>query len=188
MKTLIALLLLASTAHAQQTWDYTGSIMTGTQTGIGESPTPVQITGDMVLAQALNPNQANQIVTPTSFNFGGPLQPEWTSNAGSPVFSLTTVNGAITAWNISMFAYAPGTEEMLQSTQGGDHFESNTFGGACGWQGNCGAYNAVSMSGGVWTDPQTRKVQAPELDWSQFATAMTLLCGTALVINTRRSR
>ena len=69
MKALI-LLLFAAAAHAQVSYNYAGAPLTVTVTGtVGQQPIPTNLTGTVTLAQALNPNQANQVVTPTAFTF-----------------------------------------------------------------------------------------------------------------------
>lgn len=70
MKYLLAFLLVTPAWAQTTTYVYTGQYMTGTLTGtpvLGYVPTV--LTGTVTLSQPLADNQANQVVTPTSYNF-----------------------------------------------------------------------------------------------------------------------
>jgi len=109
-----AALALPEPVFAQQTtYTYTGAPLTPTLVVMGgnapQPPTgPQQITGTVTLAAPLAPNQANQIVTPVSYQFDNDiiLTSTWISTAQPTpppaVFSFTTVNGTIVAWNVSV--------------------------------------------------------------------------------------
>src|SRR5271155_3071371 len=133
VKIIIILLLASLPAWGQQTWDYTGALMTGTSTGLGQPDIMTQITGDVMLAQALNPNQLDQVVTPTSFSFGGQLIPQETISVGNPapIFQFSTLNGKIIDWTVYLYGYGPGQEATFISTGTGDHYTANTYGGSC---------------------------------------------------------
>jgi hypothetical protein len=62
---------------------------------------PSAVTGTVTLPAPLSPNVANQVVVPISHEFDNialPNPADWTPSA---VFSFTTVNGTIVAWNVS---------------------------------------------------------------------------------------
>jgi hypothetical protein len=194
MKMLIVLLLASLPAWGQETLDYTGQLMVGTLTGIGVPALTTQIIGDVVLSQALNPNEIDQIVTPTTYNFGGLMVPQLTQPTyegfvgNAPVFEFSTVNGNITQWAVMLSAFAPGQAGSLTLTNAGDRYSSSMSDGYCSYHSDCGEYSASNHAAGMWVDPPSvQKVTAPELDWTRMAEALTLLCGAALVINTRKS-
>jgi hypothetical protein len=95
MKALVALAILAAMpVGAQVTYDYAGQAMTLTgvagsaSTGSQTYTMSYSVLGDVVLAQALNPNQANQQVVPLAYAFNDPgLLP--------PGTGLNTVSGLL---------------------------------------------------------------------------------------------
>jgi hypothetical protein len=192
---LIVGLMLTPFVFAQETLDYTGQLMVGTLTGAGSPPVTTQIIGDVILAQALAPNEINQIVTPTTYNLGPlmtPLttQPTYSGFVGNaPLFEFSTdANGAITQWTVLLSAFAPGQSASLSLTQAGDQYSSQMSDGYCAFHGDCGEYIASNHAAGSWVDPPSAKstVQAPEFDWSRAIAALTLLCAAVLVIKDSR--
>jgi hypothetical protein len=192
---LIVGLMLTPLVFAQETLDYTGQLMVGTLTGIEPPPfVTTEITGDVVLGQALNPNEIDQIVTPTTYNFGGLMVPQltqptysgWVGNA--PVFEFSTVNGNVTQWTVLLSAFLPGQSGTLSLTNAGDQYFSQMWDGYCSFHSDCGEYSATSHQAGVWVDPPTIKstLTAPEMDWSRAIAALTLLCAAVLVIKDSR--
>jgi hypothetical protein len=190
---LIILALTTLPAFGQVTLDYTGQIMTGTLTGVGVPALSTQISGDVILAQALDPNEINQIVTPTTYNFGGLMVPQLTQPTyegfvgNAPVFEFSTVNGNITQWTVMLSAFAPGQAGSLTLTNAGDRYSSSLWDGYCSFHSDCGAYVAMSASGGTWVDPPPPHQVAPELNLSSAFTAVLLLAGMALVLKGRRA-
>lgn len=189
MKTLIFCLLLSSVAMAQETLDYTGQTLTGTLTG-GTQPEPIlQITGNIVLAQALNPNEANQVVTPESYYFVNPLLSNLviTNVDGAPpdTFVFSTANGQITNWAVSLYAAGGAFADALTLKPTGDLYWSPFQNGYCNGNHDCGMFVGTNNVGGVWVDPPA-KMTAPEMDWRNAAQALVLLAGIVVVVMSRR--
>ena len=183
-------ILAPLTLLAQETLDFTGAQMTGSLIGVNQGADYTQISGDVVLAAMLNPNEANQVVVPASFAFNGDnllsSKPCWYQC--SSIFSFSTVNGAITAWNVAISNYPGGSmQESVALTNKGEQYSYLYQTPSCAFVGNCTNYSASSSGGGMWVDPPSlkTKVNAPELDLSQLASAMTLLCGIGLVMKGR---
>lgn len=194
-----ALAVLSSAAHAQETLNYTGSQMIGSYAGDFNEVVPTldvtSISGDIVLAQALNPNAANQVVTPVSFNFGGPLLNS-TFDYVSPVtpntFSFSTKNGIVVGWSISVSEQTTGGSAELTSTQNGDTYGAQEISNICfhGQPQACSEYSASNTQGGVFVDPPSLKtgggtVQAPELDYRTASSALILLLGGVAIMRKR---
>jgi hypothetical protein len=156
------LLLLCGAAEAQvTTYNYTGQPMMVTAAGPGmSSGQPNEITATITLAAPLGANAANQVVVPISYEFNGialPNPAEWT-NGAPPVFSFTTINGVIVAWNVSIdLGSANSFKQSLEITSSGagdtynfveivDTDQCNTFVQAP----NCWIYDAVAYQRGVW--------------------------------------
>lgn len=161
---LIALMMLPVVVFAQVTYVYTGAVMTGTLTGQNAFPGATQITG-IVVVPPLNPNEANQVVTPLAFFFLNsalsslqyPSPPQVTSS-----FSFSTVNGVISAWNVQIYFNSGDTLESLSSTQSGDQYTFDQVSLDCFYQSGvvCSYWNASSTSNGVWTILLDDQVQA----------------------------
>jgi len=194
-------LLVAPFAFAQETIVYNGATMTGSYFSTDTAVLPIDysvITGDVVLAQALNPNEANQIVTPVSYNFGGALS---SSGPGAPccdvtknpdLFLFSTQNGKIVGWTISLIQYnGADLQQSLISTQAGDTYSAGQEVPSCGsgtWvyqSSQCSVYTASSSTGGSFVDPPSTKA-APELSGEGAMGTLTLLAGALLVMRGRR--
>lgn len=184
-------LLLAPLCFAQQTWDYTGAVMVGTSSGLYIGDAPTSIAGDVVLAQALNPNQANQIVTPVSYAFIGlPMLSSTMFQSGllpTPVFEFSTKNGAITSWDVALYGSGGAYADVLSVTTKGDSFQSSEYDGPCGAEHNCGIYTVSNSVAGAWADPPGKSVaQAPELS-TNVAALTLLICGVAVLKGRRNN-
>jgi len=194
-------LALTPLVFAQETLDYTGQGMNGAfATGFTTAlPADViQITGDVVLAQALNPNQANQLVTPVSYAFGGILTSSLAylgngNGYASNTFLFSTQNGNIVGWDImlSNSNNATYTNASLISTQNGDTYTANQEPASCWFTHGmgCSIYSASNNVGGSWVDPPPTiksTLTAPEFDGSRAITALLLLCGMTLVLKDSR--
>jgi hypothetical protein len=189
MKVLMLAVLLTTPTFAQVTWDYTGAPMTETTnyaSGAFANST-VSISGDVVLAEALAPNEADQIVTPTSFNLGNAF-----SNADdialSSQFSFSTTNGAITAWDIVMQGESGNTMFGETISSSGDSYYQNWNVPSCQFVNQnsteCSHSSASNSTPGAWVDPPLAKA-APELSASG-GQALTLLLGSIVLLNSRR--
>jgi hypothetical protein len=108
MKTLLALAILAAMpVGAQVTYDYTGQAMT--LTGVAGSASAgsqtytmsYSVLGDVVLAQALNPNLANQQVVPLATGGSNSAGGTWAQapeiNASAITTALSLLFGAALA-------------------------------------------------------------------------------------------
>jgi hypothetical protein len=183
---MIALALIGSAAQAQQTWDYTSS-----------NPT---FDGAVTLAHAL---QANGTVTEqaTSFNFDivGMQSPDGyhvlggltLETAGAPLFTFTTVKGAVTNWSVNWNFDTPGTNSpsflTVELSPKGDFMSYQTTGYVCGQSGNSCPLITAKGTGGVWVDPPAASV--PELDPTSMVAGLTLLLGgIAALRGSRRVR
>lgn len=176
---ILAALLFTAAAQAQQTWDY--------------SDGNAGFSGDVVLSQAL-PANGTESVTPSSFS----LAYAWLNDGkgtfqsvAAPTFQFTTVNGAITAWDVSLNLAELGTNTPtylnFNLSNQGDSYVSQTIGAGCmptPWQANPCPTLTVSSAPGSWVDPPA--AGAPELDPSSSASALTLLMGAFLVLRGRR--
>jgi hypothetical protein len=202
----LVLLLLAGSVsvHAQDvTYDYTGAPITAVYQGDLTAPPGTNLTGlpgltgDIILASALNPNEANQIVTPMSYNFGDLLSSATvdTSNQGVVAsFDFSTVNGQITGWNVELNSGTYGSTGLLQEieslTPQGDSYTYSVRTSACGTPGavgECFTVTSVSTSAGSWVDPPSGGIaQAPEMDPAGFAGMGLLLLGSLAVMRGRR--
>jgi hypothetical protein len=187
MKVLLSLLLLLpSIAFAQvTTYNYTGQPLMVTAAGPDmSSGQPKEIAGTITLAAPLAPNAANQVVTPISYEFNGialPNPADWT-NGAPPIFSFTTVNGSIVAWNVTIdISSATTINQSLEitSTGAGDTYnyveivdtdQCNTFVQAP----NCWIYDAVAYARGVWV----QQGQAPPITLAAALAEITTLQGT----------
>jgi hypothetical protein len=170
---ILILVTLGFQAHAQQIWNYSD----------GNSAFDTQIT----LASALPQNGTVQ-VTPQSVSFGLGLS-GFTSQfgfifepgfVGTPVFQFTTVNGAITSFDMALNMTTPGTNTptnlMLTLSSQGDSYFQQTYGEGCEFSA-CLPLSATS-SPGTWTDPHA----APEMDMLVAITGITLLFGCVAIL------
>jgi hypothetical protein len=153
------------------------------------------LTGVIDLATTLNPNQANQLVTATAYNFSengllsyspGP-QPFGLFDQ-QQTFVFSTSNGQITSWLLDVSAQASpggitGYGVNFTSSTAGDMFEETAY-------TTLGpiAFPVVVSAPGSWIDPPSAKstLTAPEMDWTHALTAVLLLCGMGLVIKDAR--
>lgn len=179
---LIAGLLLAPLVFAQETLDYTSQTMAGTLSLGALGPWDYsQIDGTVVLAQTLNPNAANQAVTPVSFNFGGAALDS--SNSASSSFSFSTQNGIITNWDVTIVFHPGGSAASnLTITQSGDQYSFVDYPSICAQSisdSACTVWNAKNTSAGSWVDPPS---SAPELDSRGIAGGLTLFVLVALIL------
>jgi hypothetical protein len=219
MRTLVLLAILAAMpVGAQVIYDYTGQPMTlsgewsyegGTSGCCVQNYTMwYSFLGDVVLSQALNPNQANQQVVPIAYAFNDPgtapgaiggLYYDAKIPAGSP---LAPVGPNPVPWP-NYNSSGVGIPTLDFSTANGKITSfSMTFGGSSSYgihetltltsagdsynssfeepDCECGGYwNGSNSVGGSW-------VQVPEIDPNGVATALTLLAGGLLVVKGRR--
>jgi hypothetical protein len=171
MKILLALLFLCTAAQAQQTtYVYTGQPM-GSNIA----------TGTVVLAQPL-PANGTSVVTPVSYSFTGNLGVN-TQDADpietypSLVFSFTTVNGVITAWDIELSLGTGQTTASISVTSAGDSYLLQSLSG-----GDCTAGHgcilpppivASNTTPGTWSMPQAQVAPAMAAMKATIATAQT---------------
>jgi hypothetical protein len=202
---LLVFLMVPCCVFGQETLDYTGQVMTGTYEAGYTAVLPfdyTQITGTIVLAQALNPNEANQSVTPVSYYFGTPgtsfLSSSAPQNEGSgqptvATFLFTTQMGNITSWSIDVANYPDVRGQMLLSTLSGDIYTAGQAQPVCSdpyttQKQNCSEYSASSTGPGTWVNQATvnSAVQAPEFDWKHMSAAITFFALGAIVLKSKR--
>jgi hypothetical protein len=191
----IGLMAGSMAANAQVTYDYNGAPTTITITGDLPPPTNPNgpgLTGDVVLASALNPNQANQVVTPLSYSFAA-LSSATVDQSNQGVvasFDFSTVNGKITSWDVELnsgtYASVAVGQYIESITPQGDVFTYTTHDAACGspgeMPGDCFTATSTSTAPGTWTST----AQAPEISPASAASGLTLLLGGLAVIRGRR--
>jgi hypothetical protein len=184
MKTLTLLLFFfAAPAFAQVTYTYTytgqtlGNGTWGPTTDGGTPPAPpaTTLSGTVTLSAPLNPNQANQVVSPVSWSFGAPgaitsafisagLLEVQTNPTLSASFVFSTVNGEIVAWAVSVsWNYGTNGPVMGSGTMtsvgfgglGSDSWIGNPESGVshCGFVYACDGYTAFVMEPGTWVSP-----------------------------------
>jgi len=202
MRISVLLAILAATpVGAQVTYDYIGQPMTLTGQ-INGAEVPEQnftmsysVLGDVVLSQALNPNQVNQQVTPLAYAFNNPgltppgllltmtglLNSSYTGvlqlTLNTPTIDFSTANGKITSFSATFSGTGDYGGESLTLSSAGDSYSSMQGVPDC----MCGGYwNGSNTAGGTWT-------KAPEINPGVAATALTLLCGGGLVLRSRRA-
>lgn len=178
MKTLIVFCLLSiSTARAQETIDYASG----------------DVTGVVTLAEALDPNEANQIgdVSSYSFSANGLLnytasQQLFAYDAEQHTFLFSTVNGQIDSFLFNIQKIAPaqsaGITVNFMASQSGSLLQETYYSLS---EGAIPLPVVTTAGGSMAGAPNT--VQAPEIDWSRAIPAVLFLCGMGLVINGRRS-
>jgi hypothetical protein len=164
---------------------YTGAPLSGQQ-GIS----PGYITGQIVLAAPLNPNEANQIVTPLSWGFSTPvLNSGLDTPYGGPSasFDFSTVNGQIVGWTVIANSNSPAADGYIQSfidlTNAGDTFVGTDS--QLGYCPQCYQVTATSSTAGIWVDGTA--AAAPEIDPGSALGGLTLLLGGLAVMRGRRS-
>jgi hypothetical protein len=181
-------------ASAQQTWDYTGQTMSVTPNG----EAPLSLDAVFVLGTPLNPNEANQIVTPTSWSINGMgLGSTYNTQYGGPSVSVvfTTVDDSITAWDVIANSGPPqqGTNTFYYSSasidsNGGDsfngYFTTPTCNAPAGVAVPCYNISESTTADGVWVDPPT--AAAPEMDPASATAGLLLLIGGLAVARGRR--
>jgi hypothetical protein len=221
MRTLMLMAIFAtSVASAQTTYDYTGQAMLLTGEISTDAPPPYgsqtytmqyAVLGDVVLSQALFPNQVNQQVVPLAYSFNDPgLGPGGgtgllTYSASVPYGSpLTPVGTNPVPWP---GAGTPATTgigipTLTFSTSHGDITSfSMTFGGSYPYGGETLTLTKAGDSfygssatpdcecEGSWSGSNSvggKWTRAPEINPSVAGTALTLLVGGLLVARGRR--
>jgi hypothetical protein len=176
MKTL-CLLLLCATASAQ-TWDYTGSMMTGTDTVSLYTTSGVLASTATPISEAFS---AEIVLSGPSLTYtldlGGQVISAGTTTApgalgalGPGSISATYANGAITGFDISINNCCGKTNETLDVGPTGDSYY-------LGWGDGVGFSDThlASSSAGVWDDPVAAVMVAPEIDPAGGIAAFTLL-------------
>jgi hypothetical protein len=169
------LLMGSVAAHADETLDYSDG-------------NPVFNT-TLVLSASL-PQTGTVDVVPASVNFSGIGLTGFTSPygfifepgfVGTPLFQFTTVNGAITAFDMGLNMTEPGTNSptnlMLTISSSGDSYFEQQTGFTCEFN-SCNPMTASSAPG-HWTG-------APEIDPASAGGAIALLLGGVAVLKGRR--
>jgi hypothetical protein len=182
--------LLATAAHAQVMYDYSGYPTAVMPSG---SVTPA-ISGDIVLAAALNPNELNQIVTPLSYSFADMLSSNFEAAEpyGSASFSFSTNQGQVVGWNVNLYGWSgPGSDsfasELASITSSGDTYTYTQVSSSCSIQQPDGCFTITSSNTtpGSWVDPP---LSTPELHMSGSIELITLLVGLLAVLRGRRPK
>jgi len=189
---LLLLYIWSSPGRAQeQDWTYTGQVMSGGQTT--NAATDI-IDASLVLAAPLNPNAANQIVTPLSWTFSEPgLSSSLDTPYGGPsaTFEFNTVNGQITSWSVEANSNSPPSAEYVNSqvflSNAGDTFigQASFVGVNPAYCSQCYVADETSSTAGVWVDPPSA-APAPEISGAGAIAGITLLVGMLLVLRGRR--
>lgn len=181
---ILAALLAAGAASAQQTLSYTDG-----------NP---EFNASISLASGL-PENGTTDVTPTAFNFvpvqaytefGGLVYTPGFEPTVAPLYQFTTVNGQITAFDVSLVmntgpSSTPTELTYTLSSTAGDSFYELTYGAGCevGTQDVCFPQSASSAPG-TWVEtPPT----VPELYASSAWTGLMLLIGGMAVMRGRRA-
>lgn len=114
---------------------------------------PTALSGSVTLAQALNPNQANQVVTPLSFDYN--VTPGGTSIllGPPPIFVFSTNNGVITDWYVSFIVGFGNADANVVSSSGGDSYQGGGGGNGCGLFHDCQSVTGTNVAAGVWGLP-----------------------------------
>jgi hypothetical protein len=171
------LLLLCGTASAQP-WNYTGTLMTGTESTTAYTPlgpvftsTPLSEAFDAQLVVGANSLaytvslDGQVLISGTAAGTNG-----WALGPGfiQPLYT----NGAISGFDVS-----------VQGADYGKSFASFSFGPGSGSYSFSNTYDSISLSGGsgTWTDP-VNAVAAPEISPSGLALEFTLLAGGLAVL------
>jgi hypothetical protein len=181
-------------ANALETLDYVGA--PAITTVVGDLPPPTNpngpgLTGDIVLASALNPNEANQVVTPLSYSFAA-----FSSATADPAnfefvayFGFSTTNGKITDWDVVLNSGIITTSGYAQAveyiTRYGDSYTYEKYNLGCGTPGavgDCFTSTTTSTAPGTWTTT----AQAPEISPASAASGLMLLLGGLAVLRGRR--
>ena len=183
----LCLLLLCATASAQ-TWDYTGSMMTGTdtvttygQSGPVSTSTPVSeafsaqfvVSGTTSLTYTLD--LGNQVIAAgTTLATGGALGPGY--------IQPTYANGAINGFTVEIGCdYCNGKENYsFNVTPNGDSYYYLANGESAGFT----AVWMTNATAGVWVDPPSA-VAAPEIEPTGALGAFLLLAGGLAVVRGR---
>jgi hypothetical protein len=175
--------LWATGALSQTTYVYTyagQSLTNGTWGPTTDGGTPLAppastLSGTVTLSAPLNPNQANQVVSPISWSFGVPgaitsafisadLLEVQTNPTLSASFVFSTVNGEIVAWAVSVSwnygTNGPVTGFGTMTSVGFDGLGSDSWMGNpesgvshCGFVYACDGYTAFVMEPGTWVTP-----------------------------------
>jgi hypothetical protein len=99
----------------------------------------------------------------------------------TPLYQFTTLNGAITTFDVSLNMTEPGTNSptnlMFTISSNGDSYFEQQSGAACEFN-PCLAMTATSAPG---------KWNVPEIDSSGAAAALTLLCGVLILKGRQRT-
>lgn len=180
-------------ANAQETLDYVGAPTVTTVSGDLPPPTDPNgpgLTGHIVLGTALNPNQANQVVTPVSYSFAAFSSA--TANQANDefvaYFDFSTTSGKITSWDVvldSGIFSAAGTQSLEYITPSGDSYTHSKYNLGCGTPGavgDCFTATSTSTAAGTWTT----LAQTPEISSAAAASSLTLLLGGLAVLRGRR--
>lgn len=174
----LLLLLLPFTAQAQETLDYTSGPITMVGQGVNASVLGEDITGTMVLANEL-PANGTTLADPTFFSAGIDGNTLMITDPISPwggTVSFTTVDGQITAFNVSQLAEWGGPA--------GDYFWASP---ATGGELIAGPTWVESATEGSWVDPPG-VTAAPEVGLPGAGSSLALALGICAVILGRRRR
>jgi hypothetical protein len=185
MKTIIALALLSGVASGQQVWNYSdGNPLFDSQITLA-FPLPQNGTVDV------SPTSIAFSAVSGSTTFAGVFYGQMIYEPGfepitAPIYQFTTVNGAITAFDVALNMGEPGTNsptllQLTLSSQGDTLYEQLT-GAACEYT----ACNPVTASSapGTWVDPPAHA--APEMGSAGLA-ALTLLLGCVAILKGKRA-
>lgn len=108
-----------------------------------------------------------------------PITSGWAAGYGSlPTLSFYTVDGSITAFDMTFSGFNDYINEQLTLTSSGDSFSGTYCNAHC--IGYAAQEQGSNQVGGAWT------VAAPEIDPASAASGLTLLLGTLLVLRGRR--
>jgi hypothetical protein len=172
-----------------ETLDYTGVAFTPVSIN-GHSGIP-DITGEIQLSAPLGANLTNASVVPVSWSFN---DPNLNSNiaSGGPCcttdsFAYTTVNGAITGWNIDVSylnstATSSSWSSIILSSVGGDTYTTGYSTPTCSGRPDPCFSLTQTTAPGSWT----ASMAAPEMDPASAAGGFALLLGGLAVLNGRR--
>jgi hypothetical protein len=145
----------------------------------------LRVTG-LILRPSLGPRGLLGLFGPPVHLCAGPRCCElentsgWAAGYGSlPTLSFCTVDGSITAFDMTFSGFNDYIDEHLTLTSSGDSYSGTYCAAHC--IGYAAQEQGSNQVGGTWT-----QVAAPEIDPASAASGLTLLLGSLLVLRGRR--
>jgi hypothetical protein len=187
---LVACGFMPMIAGAQtETLDYTGVAFT--PVSINGHFGIANITGEIQLSAPLGANLTNATVVPVSWSFNDPMLNSVIASSGpcctTDSFAFTTVNGAITGWDVDVSfsnsaAKSSTWSSIILSDVGGDTYTTGYSTPTCkGKPDPCFSLTQTTTPGS-WR----AAIAAPEIDPASAAGGLALLLGGLAVLRGRK--